>query len=104
MLHHCFNPECGQPFLDMSQGKLFQLQRTPANSGETMAPGKFHRRRERSSEHYWLCAPCSFSLTLSTSADGLPRVVSLADSPRKPPSSVQAVRRQPADAIRRKAS
>jgi len=63
MLSKCANPECSTPFHYLREGKLFQIDVngtdiTPAG------PRLVDKRLPRRIEYFWLCGPCSASLTL----------------------------------------
>jgi hypothetical protein len=60
MLSHCANSECGRPFLQLGQGKLFLVEAEQNKKLEK------HRRplssrvrsKPRQVERYWLCGLC----------------------------------------------
>jgi len=66
MLRKCANPACPNPFRDLSQGKLFQVEREDFNApiSRPAAPNR-RIRSPRRVEHYWLCDECSSLLTLT---------------------------------------
>ena len=59
MLSKCANPECGEVFRYLHQGKIFHLPPT-LEPQATTAPGSSPPLRER----FWLCAQCSKRMTL----------------------------------------
>jgi hypothetical protein len=66
MLRKCANPACPNPFRDLSQGKLFQVEREDFNV-PISRPAARNRRipSPRRVEHYWMCDECSSLLTLT---------------------------------------
>jgi len=63
MVAKCANPACAVPFLYMREGKLFRME-------FDLAPDLLKAELDgspkavRKVEHFWLCGPCSASLTL----------------------------------------
>ncbi|HEY1676354.1 MAG TPA: hypothetical protein VGG04_01480 [Candidatus Sulfotelmatobacter sp.] len=75
MLSRCANSECGKPFIQLREGKLFVVEkgnRIPA------------KNNKRSMEHFWLCDECAttwtvaYDLTFGLSLIPLKRPMSLA--------------------------
>ncbi len=66
MLHKCANPACPNPFRQLSQGKLFQVETGDftASIPRPLTP-KRRLRSLRHVEHYWLCDECCSLLTLT---------------------------------------
>lgn len=66
MLRKCANPACPNSFLDLSQGKLFHVEREDFHApiSRPAAPNR-KIRSPRRVEHYWLCDECSPLLTLT---------------------------------------
>jgi hypothetical protein len=62
MLHKCANPACENPFRRLTQGKLFLVDRRPANTEDN----PYGRRQGQSQlEYYWLCDQCMLHFTLA---------------------------------------
>ena len=63
MIAKCANAACSAPFLYLREGKVFRMEFAPdpnrleAASAESPKPA-------RKIEHFWLCGPCSTTLTL----------------------------------------
>lgn len=75
MIAKCANPACSVPFHYLRDGKLFRMEHRPNAFGpKRMGSAKpVHRI-----EHFWLCGPCSTTLTVVMSG-GQARTV-----PREP--------------------
>ena len=56
MIAKCANPDCSTPFLYLREGKVFRM--------EFDSPLKPGSQPARKIEHFWLCGPCSTTLTL----------------------------------------
>ena len=73
MLAKCANPSCSTPLVYLREGKIFMIespqQARPALVGP---PGPKPQSRV---EHFWLCGPCSSSLTLTCDRHGAVQVV-----------------------------
>ena len=54
MLAKCVNPSCPAPFRYLEEGRLFRLE-------SDRALGLPNRQK---SEYFWLCSPCSRTMTL----------------------------------------
>jgi hypothetical protein len=78
MVSNCANPACATPLRYLRDGRLFQFEvkALAADGGDTDArPGK--KTLSRQVWHYWLCGPCSASMTLEFDGrEGL-KVISL---------------------------
>lgn len=61
MLSKCLNPACSTPFRYFRNGKIFNLEMSSS-------PGS--RGKERRSEFFWLCGPCSITMKV-TLRDGI---------------------------------
>lgn len=63
MLSKCANPACPTPFRYLRDGHVYQFERPvePAESGP---------RQARRLEYFWLCGPCSQTLTLALDERG----------------------------------
>jgi hypothetical protein len=67
MVSQCANPKCGKPLHYLREGRIFVFE-----LANDIAAG--NGKRVRRLEHYWLCGPCSQTLAMEQSADGV-RVV-----------------------------
>lgn len=70
MLSKCANPSCSTPFRYLREGRLYRID--VANAGEVHSHGPFlvnGRKGPEKIEHFWLCAECATSLTLSFEKD-----------------------------------
>ena len=63
MLHKCANPDCTNPFRKLSEGKLFLVE-TEAAKGR-FPKASWDGTSGHHLEHFWLCAGCSQSMTLT---------------------------------------
>ncbi|MFI5109524.1 MAG: hypothetical protein ACHP78_11845 [Terriglobales bacterium] len=63
MIAKCANPVCSAPFHYLREGKVFRMEFDPAGNplGRQLAGSP---RPVRKIEHFWLCGPCSATLTL----------------------------------------
>ena len=61
MIAKCANPACSVPFHYLRDGKLFRMESRSAPFGPKLAGGA---RPSRKIEHFWLCGPCSTTLTV----------------------------------------
>jgi len=63
MVAKCANAACSVPFLYLREGKIFRMEFAldPSQSGRGLAEGP---KPVRKIEHFWLCGPCSTTLTL----------------------------------------
>ena len=65
MLSKCANPECTAPFHYLRDGKLFQIVTsavTPHSEGPQLLDSSKPLHRV---EFFWLCGPCSSTMTLA---------------------------------------
>ena len=75
MLAKCANPYCSTPLVYLREGKIFMIE-----ASLTLVGPKPQNRVE----HFWLCGPCSSSMTLTFDQKQGVQVVS------KPLRSLQA--------------
>ncbi len=54
MLSKCVNPACTASFRYLHEGKVFRLERLPADD----------TAKQHSFEYFWLCPPCASFLTV----------------------------------------
>lgn len=62
MITKCANPECGEPFRYLREGKLFRVdldQLENRAAGKTDSEKVWHRM-----EHFWLCGRCAGIMTV----------------------------------------
>ncbi len=71
MITKCANPACSVPFHYLRDGKLFRMEFGSGPSGPTLTGSPKPARRI---EHFWLCGPCSTTLTLVMSGGQLKTV------------------------------
>jgi hypothetical protein len=68
MIAKCANPACAVPFQYLREGKLFRMEfgseRNPPGPQLAGTP-----KPVRKVEHFWLCGPCSTTLTLVMKGD-----------------------------------
>lgn len=57
MLSKCANPECATTLHYLREGKVFKVEADELRAIDAPKP-------VRRVEHFWLCGPCSTSLTL----------------------------------------
>lgn len=79
MVSKCANPTCSTPFHYLREGKIFrvEVEVTPlASANETVEPSNGNkvpflvaRKPARKLEHYWLCGPCSRTMSLLIDKD-----------------------------------
>ena len=63
MLSKCANPSCSTPLVYLREGKIFMMEAAP--SGKKAAQSIVIRPKPVNRvEHFWLCGPCSSSMTL----------------------------------------
>ncbi len=71
MLAKCANPDCSTRFLYLREGKLFRIEiasdAPPPKEEDENASGPYlvSKKPVRHVEHYWLCARCAETMTLS---------------------------------------
>jgi len=63
MIAKCANPVCSAPFHYLREGKVFRMEFDPASRprGPQLAGSP---KPVRKIEYFWLCGPCSTTLTL----------------------------------------
>jgi len=66
MIAKCANPVCSAPFHYLREGKVFRMEFDP--NGSPLRPKLDGSKPGRKIEHFWLCGPCSATLTLVMSA------------------------------------
>ncbi len=82
MISKCANPMCSTPLIYLREGKIFFVEDKPG-------PVLVKSKPSHCAEHFWLCGPCSVSLTLTV--DGIRGVqVVPKTSPRQPPRARRA--------------
>ncbi len=59
MLSKCANPECSTALQYLREGKVFKIESEADTPFVVGAP-----KPSRRVEHFWLCGPCSESLTV----------------------------------------
>ena len=75
MVSKCANPACSTPFHYLREGKIFRVEvevTPPATAEDTFEPSNGNklpflveaRKPSRKLEHFWLCGPCSQSMSL----------------------------------------
>jgi len=64
MISKCANPACSVPFHYMREGKLFRMEHDAGRQAPAPEFGEADKRPARKVEHFWLCGPCSTSMTL----------------------------------------
>jgi hypothetical protein len=86
VLYKCANPSCENPFLKLTQGKLFLVETDePHSNGSSLTLRRTSRRRI---EHYWLCDGCAPILTLAYERGrGIVAVPLPAQPPKMPPAT-----------------
>jgi hypothetical protein len=62
MIAKCANPVCSAPFHYLREGKVFRMEFDP--NGSPLGPKLAGSKPVRKIEHFWLCGPCSTTLTL----------------------------------------
>jgi hypothetical protein len=82
MLAKCANPSCSTPLVYLREGKIFMVE-SPQQSGPALVATAGPKPQNRV-EHFWLCGPCSSSMTLSCDRLGGVKIV------RKSPQSLRA--------------
>jgi hypothetical protein len=78
MLANCSNPPCSASFRHLQDGKLFCLERDRA----------FRGRKYDRAEYFWLCHPCSTTMTLRLGKDETVVAVLLPELFRNAPDSI----------------
>jgi len=86
MVSKCANPSCSTPFHYLREGKIFKLEvevtpsPTPEDALEFSDGGQLpflvsSRKSVRKLEHFWLCGPCSQTMSLLFDKDNLVTVM-----------------------------
>ena len=65
MVSKCANPQCSTRFQYLREGKLFRFEDLETQAGRSRPYLVGKPRSPRQTEHFWLCGPCSESLTVS---------------------------------------
>jgi hypothetical protein len=67
MLSQCANAQCSKPFLQLREGKLFQVETESLKKTGASFPATSSRvrQRQRHVERYWLCSDCAAQWTLT---------------------------------------
>jgi hypothetical protein len=68
MLSKCANPSCTEHLHYFGQGRLFEVHFEDAERCEKAGRVPFElelKKRERTVEHFWLCAKCSTEMTVA---------------------------------------
>jgi hypothetical protein len=65
MLSKCANPSCSTPLVYLREGKIFMIESSPQSQLALLGPEKVTPKRQNRVEHFWLCGPCSSSMTLT---------------------------------------
>jgi hypothetical protein len=83
MLAKCANPSCSTPLVYLREGKIFMVE-SPSQLGK-VGSLRGGPKTQNQVEHFWLCGPCSLSMTLTYDSKQGVQVVS------KEPVSLRAV-------------
>jgi len=62
MIAKCANSLCSAPFRYLREGKVFRVE--VGHQGQPVDPKLAGSKPARKVEHFWLCGPCSDTLTL----------------------------------------
>ncbi len=73
MLSKCANPSCSTQFIYLREGKLFVMEHS--SKPRLRQQGPVLAKPASRLEHFWLCGPCSESLTLIYSVESGVQVV-----------------------------
>jgi hypothetical protein len=65
MVSKCANPECSTPFQYFREGKLFQVESASHRELRSPTLQLVSGKKPHHVEHYWLCGPCSATMTLA---------------------------------------
>ena len=76
MLSKCANPTCNTPLHYLREGKIFKVEAAPNMPYLVNSP-----KPVRKVEHFWLCGPCSETMTLQIKPVGEVEVVSKIHAP-----------------------
>jgi hypothetical protein len=69
MLSQCANSQCSKPFLQLREGKLFQVETESLKKTGISTAGIRARQPQRHVERYWLCSECAAQWTLTYSRE-----------------------------------
>jgi hypothetical protein len=79
MLAKCANPSCSTPLLYLREGKIFMVEllqpAKPAVPAKPVVVEQSAPKPPNRVEHFWLCGPCSASMTLTRDRRGGVQVV-----------------------------
>jgi hypothetical protein len=73
MLSKCANPSCSTPLVYLREGKIFMIE-SPQQPRPALV-GPAGPKSQSRVEHFWLCGPCSSSMTLTCDRHGVVKVV-----------------------------
>lgn len=65
MLSKCANPSCSTPLVYLREGKIFMIESSPQSQLALVEPETVKPKPQNRVEHFWLCGPCSSSMTLT---------------------------------------
>ena len=72
MLAKCANPSCSTQLVYLREGKIFMVESPQPRPALVGPVGPKPQNRV---EHFWLCGPCSSSMTLICDSHGSVKVV-----------------------------
>jgi hypothetical protein len=85
MISQCSNPICGHAISSLAEGRLFQFEITSISiSAVDDNSDQFDETPQRETVHFWLCAQCAGTMTLSLDPLGGLRVLPLEAAPHIP--------------------
>jgi hypothetical protein len=64
MLSKCANPSCSTPLVYLREGKIFMIESSQSQLA-LVGPETVKPKPQNRIEHFWLCGPCSSSMTLT---------------------------------------
>ena len=65
MLAKCANPSCSTPLVYLREGKIFMIEAALQSPLTLVGPEPARLKAQNRVEHFWLCGPCSSSMTLT---------------------------------------
>ena len=65
MLAKCANPSCSTPLVYLREGKIFMIESSPQSRPALVGTEAVGPKPQNRVEHFWLCGPCSSSMTLT---------------------------------------
>lgn len=65
MLAKCANPSCSTPLVYLREGKIFMIEAPPQPHLSLVGAEPAGPKPQNRVEHFWLCGPCSTSMTLT---------------------------------------